>query len=113
LIESYRFGTITIDGERYHKDRILLSDQIIEDWWRDEGHKVGISDLEAVIKFKSEILIIGKGSLGLVKVSAEAEKILQNEGIELIAVKTGRVKELYNKLRGKGMRVAAALHLTC
>jgi hypothetical protein len=64
------------------------------------------------LKAKPEILVVGKGCYGLVKILPETEKILQTEGIRLIAEKTGKAYKIFNEL-SKSSRVVGAFHLTC
>jgi hypothetical protein len=47
-------------------------------------------DFGEVLKAKPEVLVVGKGCYGLVKIMPETEKILQNGGIRLIAEKLGK-----------------------
>jgi hypothetical protein len=111
-IDSYRFGQITIDGKAYHKDVIILPDRVVAGWWRKEGHTLHPEDLEAVLDAAPEVLVVGQGASGLMRVAPETEQALRTAGIELIALSTGQAVEAYNRLRGE-RAVAAALHLTC
>lgn len=49
LIESYEFGAIVISSKKYTSDVIILPERVIDGWWRKEGHKVHIEDLEDII----------------------------------------------------------------
>ncbi|MEA3340284.1 MAG: MTH938/NDUFAF3 family protein [Chloroflexota bacterium] len=111
-IESYRFGRIVIDGRVYGKDVIILPDRVIGNWWRQEGHALRPDDLEAVFEAAPEVLVVGQGDYGLMRVTGEAAQSLQAAGIELIALPTGEAVETYNRLCAE-RAVAAALHLTC
>lgn len=111
-IESYQFGRITIDGKAYHKDVIILPERVIAGWWRKEGHALHPEDLAAVLEAAPEVLVVGQGASGLMRVAQDTEQALRDAGIELIALPTGRAVETYNRLRGE-RAVAAALHLTC
>lgn len=111
-IEAYRFGQLVIDGQIYTKDVIILPDQIVGGWWRQEGHAVQPDDLAAVLKAEPEILIVGQGASGRMRVTSESEQTLQAASIELIAQPTEQACQTYNQMRGQ-RRVAAALHLTC
>ena len=111
MIEKYSFGSICIDGKTYKND-VLIFDNEIKEWWRERGHAVQIKDLEWIISKKPEILIIGTGSYGILKVSKEIKDYLSSLKIETRIEKTKRACELYNELEGK-RKLAAAFHLTC
>ena len=111
-IESYRFGHLVVDGHTYDGDLILLPDRVVAGWWRREGHALHTEDLEIVFDAYPEVLIVGLGANGLMRVTDEASQALQSAGIELIAQPTEDACRTYNALRQQ-RPVAAALHLTC
>ena len=111
-IEDYRFGRIKIDGESYGKDLIICPDGVTAGWWRVTGHSLAMDDLAAVLEAKPEVLVIGQGVFGQMKVPEDTLASLQAAGIEVIAQPTAEACKTYNRLRDK-RRVAAALHLTC
>jgi len=113
MIESYNFGKIVVNGKVYTSDLIIFNDSVRENWWRKEGHKLHIEDLKEVIKKKPEILIVGTGYFGLMKVPKEVKDFLTQKGIEVVSQKTKEACETFNKLLSCKRKVAAALHLTC
>ena len=115
LIESYEFGAIAINGRRYTSDIIVLPERVIEGWWRKEGHKVRIEDLEEILKQepKPEVLVLGTGYYGLVKISPEVENTLKSHEIELVAQPTKKACQTFNKILKSNKIVAGAFHLTC
>ena len=68
MIDSYRFGSITIDNQRYTKDVIITHDGVTSPWWRGEGHNLMPEDLAAVVAASPQVLVIGTGSFGVMKV---------------------------------------------
>jgi len=108
MINSYSFGTITIDDQKFSKDLIIYPDHINSNWKRKSGHLLTEGDITEIIDFKPEILIIGTGSRGLMKVDDN----VKNLRIELIIKKTAEAVIEYNKIY-KDKKVVAALHLTC
>ncbi|MBE0466283.1 MAG: hypothetical protein IBX71_03550 [Candidatus Desulforudis sp.] len=111
IINDYRFGQIVIDGEKYTSDVIILPERIVS-WWRRTGHSVAAADLREVVAARPEMLVIGTGAYGAVRVPLGTEEFLVSQGIALIALPTAKACEKYNQLREK-RRVVAALHLTC
>jgi len=111
-IHSYRFGQVVIDGKTHTKDLIILPDRVIESWWRRQGHTLVVEDLSEVLAAHPDLLVIGQGAHGRMKVTDLVRQSLEQAGIDLIAQATGPACETYTRLREQ-RRVAAALHLTC
>jgi hypothetical protein len=111
-IEDYRFGKIVVDGEEYGKDLILLPDRVVSGWWREDGHRLAVADLDAVFEAGPDVLVVGRGAYGRMRVPDEVEDALQSAGIALVARPTKQACETYNELR-ETRAAAAALHLTC
>lgn len=113
VIDSYDFGQIVIDGQRYTSDVIVFPDRVRERWWRREGHRLHVEDIEEVIQEqKPEVLVVGTGYSGLMKVLPETEDYLKSKGVELIVQSTREAYKTFNRLI-RTRRVVAALHLTC
>jgi len=110
-IDSYSFGHITVDGVQYTSDLILLPDRVAPDWWRKEGHLLCPEDLEVVVEAKPEVLIVGIGANGIMRVPESTATYLAEQGIELVVEKSKRACETFNALP-RERRAAAALHLT-
>jgi hypothetical protein len=112
FINRYSFGSIQIDGEEYNKDVIILPDRIIKNWHRITGHELDLTDLKAVIETPPEILVIGTGSVGRMKVPDRTKAALKYAGIKFYSLPTKEACNKYNQLREKS-QTCAALHLTC
>lgn len=112
MIEAYRFGCIRINGQEYTSDVLVFPDRVLSSWWRKIGHELCVEDLKDVIREKPDVLVVGMGKPGLMKVLPETEARLNAEGIQLIAKPTEDACRIYNKLL-TGKKVIAALHLTC
>ena len=112
-IDSYQFGQIVIDGTSYNRDCVILGDCVEASWWRKQGHLLAVEDLQPVLAAIPSVLVVGCGTSGMMKISEETRQVLQQQNIELIALKTDEAVETFNELAEKGRDVAAALHLTC
>ena len=113
LVESYRFGKIVINGQKYNKDLIVFPDEVRTNWWRKNGHSLCLEDLTVLDDIKTDFLIVGIGSAGVMKVPSEVIQELKQKEIEVIVLKTPEAVEEYNRLVKEGKQVAAAFHLTC
>ncbi|MFZ3137930.1 MAG: MTH938/NDUFAF3 family protein [Thermodesulfovibrionales bacterium] len=111
-IEHYSFGKITIEGMTYTSDVIIYPEKVNASWWRKEGHNLQVVDLMDVIDANPQILVIGTGATGLMRVPKDTISHLQSKGIEVHVARTGEAVEIFNKLQ-KDKIVIAAFHLTC
>ncbi len=110
-IEGYRFGELVVDGEPQTRDVIVLPDRVVTDWWRGEGHRLVLADLEDVLDELPERLLVGTGAYGQMRPDPEAVEQLRERGVEVEALPTGDAVRRYGELDPR--RTAAALHLTC
>ncbi|MGV9171709.1 MAG: MTH938/NDUFAF3 family protein [Promethearchaeia archaeon] len=110
FIQDFGFGFITIQGKNYTNDVILLDKKVISDWWREEGHYLHKSDLEDVLSFEPDLLIIGKGKYGRMSVPKD---LTNNLDFEVITAKTEKATKIYNEKLQEDKKIAGAFHLTC
>ncbi|UCD14646.1 MAG: hypothetical protein JSW60_04290 [Thermoplasmatales archaeon] len=112
MIESYSFGKIVINGKTYTSDVIVYLDRVKGSWWRKSGHLLQKDDINDVLQYEPEILIVGTGAQGLMDITEETKQLVKSKGIELIAKETDEACRIYNELKKK-RKVVAILHLTC
>jgi hypothetical protein len=112
VIESYDFGHIVIDGKGYSSDVIVTPDGVKANWWREEGHSLCPEDLETALGPDIEVVIIGCGANGALRVPDSTRIWLEEKSIRLYALPTSEACERYNEMAGSG-KVIAGLHLTC
>lgn len=110
-IEQYSFGHIIVDGEEQTRDVIVLPDRVLADWWRADGHRLVLADLDDVIEELPERLLVGTGAHGQLRPDPEALEQLRRRGVEVEALPTDEAVLRYGQLDPR--RTAAALHLTC
>ena len=110
-IEDYRFGQVVVDGKEQRRDVIVLPDRVVSGWWRADGHRLMLADLDDVIEELPERLVVGTGAYGQLRPDPEALDELGRRGVEVEALPTGEAVSRYGELDPR--RTAAALHLTC
>jgi hypothetical protein len=110
-IEDYDFGRIVVDGVEQKRDVILLPGRVVPNWWRQDGHRLVLDDLEAVLDELPERLVVGTGAYGRMTPDPEALGQLRQRGIEVEVLPTDEAVRRYDALDPR--RTAAALHLTC
>lgn len=113
-ITHYEFGKIIIDNKIYTSDIKIVNDKIIPNWWRKEGHKLYLQDIEDIISAKPKILIVGCGANSVLEVSDEVKTFCGQQNIELYILNTYDAVKLFNKLYSdKKTTIAFCAHLTC
>jgi hypothetical protein len=112
MIDAYDFGRIVVDGNAFTTDVIIFPDRVMDEWWRKDGHVLHVEDVELIVKEKPEVLIVGTGKYGVMRVSPQTREYIESKGIELIIEPTEKACEIYNEI-SQDKKVVAALHLTC
>jgi hypothetical protein len=110
-IDDYRFGCVIVDGEEQTRDVIVLPERVLTDWWRADGHRLVLADLDEVIEELPERLLVGTGAYGQLRPDPEALAQLRRRGVEVEALPTGEAVRRYGELDPR--RTGVALHLTC
>ena len=113
MIESYSFGSMKVKGQNYRNDLKIIDDQIVGNWWRREGHALYVQDIDDILYSSAETLVVGTGAYGSMRITEEAAKAIQDQGIKLVAVPTKEAVSIFNSLHAQGESVAGAFHLTC
>ena len=112
-ISAYEFGRVAIDGTSYSSDVIIAPDRVIDSWWRKQGHRLQVDDLDDVVRARPDILVIGTGYYGRMQVPEETRQFLRDQGIEVREARTSEAVAEFNELQKEYARIVAALHLTC
>ncbi len=113
-VTAYDFGRMVVDGAAFTRDLIIHPDRIQGSWWRGEGHRLDMADLETLWERPPRTLVIGTGYYGNMRVPDIVRRALADRGVEVHAAPTGEAVTLFNALRAeRGDTVAGAFHLTC
>jgi hypothetical protein len=112
-IETFSFGTITIDGEDYRNDLVLLPPRVISGWWRKEGHKLSIEDLAEAIAYQPDVLVVGNGFSCMIRVPKSIIRDMESSGLRVEVFTTDQACHRFNALTEEGQKVAGTFHLTC
>lgn len=111
MIDSYRFGEVIVNGRRY-THHVVVSGNTVRKWRTKEGHLLCPEDLADIIKEGPEVVVIGTGKFGLVRVPETVLDYATNHRVKLICQATDEACRTYNSLAAS-TSVTAALHLTC
>ena len=113
MITEFSFGKIVVKGKTYSDDIKIVSGRVVSEWWRKSGHRVELEDLTDILEAEPDILVIGKGSPGLLKSTSSLRDYLAANHIELIEKKTSEAVKIFNGLLQQDRKVAAGFHISC
>jgi len=97
----------------YTSDLIVFEDEVWSPWVRKKGHLLTLDDVQWALERSPDVIIVGTGAYGVLKVPQRLIDELSAEGTKLVCLRTAAAAESYNERTQKGQRVAACLHLTC
>ncbi len=116
-IEKTKFGSITIEGERYEHDVLIRLDSKVEKRKKKlskevygTSHIVSLAEVEQVFEAGAEKLIFGTGQSGLAKLSDEAADYLQRQKCQVELLPTPAAIKAWNEAEGA---VIGLFHITC
>ncbi|MBD3427081.1 MAG: hypothetical protein GF409_07635 [Candidatus Omnitrophica bacterium] len=112
-IDSYSFGNMSVNGKTYENDLIVYPDKVEPEWWREEGHSLSAKDLEGVIGYGPDYLVVGRGASSNMAIPDETSKAIEDKGIELLSGGTEEMYEVFNRHMKEGKKTVGAFHLTC
>ena len=113
-ITVYDFGKIIVDGETHTRDVIIYPERVEGSWWRREGHRLFVEDLEHIWDARPDTLVVGTGYYGNMVIPEKTLEHARSQGIEIIGARTSEAVATFNELQSDPKRtVVAALHLTC
>jgi len=110
-IDSVKFGEIAIDGKDYYSDVAV--------WWDGKiklvakSHHFGMNQLEMLAKKGLEVIVVGTGMQGVVKVLPEVRQVCSDDNIKLYVDPTKKAVDMFNGLMLQGKKVAGFFHVTC
>ena len=114
MIEQYQEGSyLKIDGTQYYNDLKIIDGRVKGRWWRSIGHRLQTEDIFDILAANPDILVIGTGYAGNMRVPDEVRSAIENKDIDVITAKTAQAIEIFNRLHAEGKDVAGAFHLTC
>jgi len=109
-INSFQFGSLTVDNKRYDNDIIISWDGELTE--RDSSHTVSKSELIDLLAKGPEMIIIGTGVAGNVKIDKDAENFLKTKNVEVITKITPEAIKEFNNI-SKKKKTIAVIHVKC
>jgi hypothetical protein len=114
MIDQYTTGShLVVKGNLYRKDLKIIRGEVIDNWWRQEGHRLATADIDDILAARPQVLVIGTGYAGNMRVPDTVRQSLKDLQIDVIAQTTADATATFNRLFDEGKDVAGAFHLTC
>ena len=116
-IDSTKFGSITIEGEKIEHDVVIRLNGDVEKRKKKlskalygTSHVISLDEAKHVYENGADYLIIGAGQGGLVTLSAEAEAYFEQKVCRVELLPTPKAIDAWNKAEGA---VIGLFHVTC
>lgn len=116
--DSSSFGEVVINGRSYG-DVLVVGNQVEERndprLERELGsdHLVGDWEVKELLSNDPEVVIIGSGVSGVLRVQPQIREQFKKVKVELVVLTTPQAIEEYNSLVSMGKKVNALIHSTC
>ncbi|MBO8173889.1 MAG: Mth938-like domain-containing protein [Thermococcus sp.] len=117
MIDSVKFGEIVVEGKRYVHDIVIYPSGKIERRKKElskrkhgTSHKFDPDELKEYLKEDFDVLIVGAGIYGALRLLPEAKELVKDK--EVIEKPTPEAIKLFNELR-KEKKVLGIFHITC
>ncbi len=119
-VEEFSRGRFVIGGQA-HSDQgegvgkdIRLVGSVVSEWKERKGHTLSPAMITGVFDCDVQVLVIGTGIDGMVKVPDETRQYIHDHGISrLILLRTPAACRKYNELYREGRSAALLAHGTC
>lgn len=116
-IQDTQFGSITIDGEVFGHDTVIrLGGKVkkrkkkLSKQRYGTSHTVSLEEAKRIFEEGAELLIVGTGQYGALKLSEEAEDYFQSKGCSVRPLPTPQAVQAWNKA---GDKAIGMFHVMC
>ncbi len=109
--DSTSFGRVVLDGRVFTHDIIVTADGSVLDRPKNMGsHTLSDSEVKSLLQGRPEVIVIGTGQYGSLKVGEDAMNSLRRDGARIVVLPTPAAIREFNAADG---RKAALIHVTC
>ncbi len=103
-IQEYKLGSFIIDGKQFIGSIKIMNSKVR--YWERETQVLDLKDLDELLKYQPEYIIVGTGAGGLLKVPDNIKQNISAKGISLVIGKTQDVIKKFNELFLQKKKVA-------
>ena len=79
----------------------------------EKSHEIDVDEMAKLISRKPEIVVVGTGQSGCVKVMEDARYLAVTSKIRILAIETEKALEVFNAFIKDGKKTVAVIHVTC
>lgn len=109
-IQSYRQGCIKVSGQEYHQTILIMPELLIAPWQVASFDELTHKDLESLLSYNPQVIIIGTGSQAHHLKTGAAQSLLQH-GIGVEIMTSSAACKTYTLLMAEGRHVAAIIFM--
>jgi hypothetical protein len=112
FIQEYKIGSFLINNKRYLSDIKIVNKRPF--YWNDRNrYNLEESNLNDLFKAKPEVIIIGTGASGMLKVSQDIKEMIKERNTGVVVEPTPQAVKSFNKAVKANLNVAAIMAATC
>jgi hypothetical protein len=113
LISSTKFGSITIGNKKYENDVFVSYKDTVKEGETASRHLISKKELALLLGDKPDVIVLGTGQEGCMRISSDSSELAKNKGIEIVESKTPDAIKKFNQLYASGRKVVGYMHVTC
>jgi hypothetical protein len=117
-IDSVEFGSIVVDGKKYHQVLIVGSETFERDSEKLESlfgttHKIGDWEIEGLVVGNPEMILVATGFDCALEVDTGFVDSAIENNVKVVVASTPKIVDFYNERTKQGKRINALIHTTC
>jgi hypothetical protein len=110
-IDFTKFGEITVNGQTYYSDMTVYWDGKLS--YRSKVHIIELGEFMKILKAEPEIVVIGRGQEGSLKIDEEVLRWAKSKHVEIYTENTRKSVDIFNAFANQGKKVVGIFHVTC
>jgi len=113
MINSTKFGSIMVGNKKYDNDVFVSYRDTVKEGETNSRHLISKKELDLLLADKPDVIVLGTGQEGCMKISPDSSELAKNRGIEIVESKTPDAIKKFNHLYASGRKVVGYMHVTC
>ena len=110
-VDYVKFGEVMVDGKVYYSDMVIWSDG--EKEFIEKTHMIGMEAFSRLLRKKPDMVVIGTGEYGRVRISDDVVQKAKRRGIKLFVETSPKAADIFNGLAATGKNAVFFVHTTC
>ena len=113
MISSTKFGSIMVGNKKYDNDVFVSYKDTVKEGETNSRHLISKKELDLLLVDKPDVIVLGTGQEGCMKISPDSSELAKNRRIEIVESKTPDAIKKFNQLYASGRKVVGYMHVTC